>query len=282
MALPPGVASYGDPTYWEARFAGGEEAYEWCGGWGDGCLAGACRPALSAARRVLVLGAGASSLPFDLADEGEAGMLPLLEAVVATDISPTAVARMGARIARRTRGGRVALSAAVADMTSLPYPAASFDAILEKGTFDVLEVAGDDGRPPDPWAPPPEVAARMHAALGEAHRVLTPAGGLLLSITWAPPLFRRGHYLDDPRYDWGGPEAVVGGVGGAVPIVAYSLTRGCPPAERARWARPRPGERGAGEPPPAGLPRATGHDHMDDEDAFLGAIGVGDSDDDDE
>ena len=287
MALPPGVAAYGEPAYWEARFID-EESYEWCGAW-EGGLADAVRPALATAKRVLILGVGTSSLPFALADEGDSGRLPLLEEVVATDISPTAVAKLQARIAARRAAGPqpalhpssparppVALSAVTADMLALTaFPASSFDAVVEKGTFDVLECAGSDGRAPDPWRPPPEVSAKMHSALGEAHRVLRPDGGTLVSITWAPPLFRRGHYLDDPRYDWGGPDSVVGGVGGAVPVLAYTLARGVPAPERARWARARPGE--VGDVAPAeGLPGDTEHGHMDDEDAFLAAIGGSD------
>jgi SAM-dependent methyltransferase len=282
MSLPPGVASYGDPAYWEARFAGGEEGFEWCGGGWAGGVGDALCPALAGAVRVLVLGAGTSRLPFELASEGvggAGGRLPALREVVATDLSPTAVENMRARAAAAaTPPGGAALTFAVADMLDLaPFGDASFDAVIEKGTFDVLEVAGTDGRAPDPWDPPNEVRARMHRALGEAHRVLRPGGGLLASITWAPPLFRRGHYLDDPRYDWGGPERVVGGVGGAVPVLAYTLRRGARGAE-ARWARRPPGEvtgAGAGGGGMPGLPAAPEHAGMDEE-GYLLRVGLGD------
>ena len=119
--------------------------------------------------------------------------------------------------------------------------------------------------------------AASHAALAGAHRVLRPGGGVLVSITWAPPLFRRGHYLDDPRYDWGGPEVVVegGSVGGAVPVVVYTLRRGDREAG-AQWRRPPPGQvcRGGGDGEGEGLPAAPAHEGMDDEDYLL-RVGLG-------
>jgi hypothetical protein len=42
----------------------------------------------------------------------------------------------------------------------------------------------------DPWNPSPEVRARVGTVLAECHRVLT-ARGVLLSITFAAPLFRK-------------------------------------------------------------------------------------------
>lgn len=42
----------------------------------------------------------------------------------------------------------------------------------------------------DPWDPDPEVRGRIHSALAETHRVLSPSG-CLLSITFAGPHFRR-------------------------------------------------------------------------------------------
>lgn len=267
----PACAAYGDPAYWDARFRE-EDAYEWCGDWAS--LREAVLAALGGARRVLILGAGSSSLPFDLA----AADLPHLAEVVASDISPTAVSKIAEKARALPGGTTVKVSAVVADMLALPFPAASFDAVLEKGTFDCLEVAGSDGKAPERWNPPPDVRARMHGAVSEAHRVLKPDGGRLISITWATPLFRRGHYYDDARYDWGGPDEVVAAVGGSVPVILYCLTRGRR-AEGAAWARGPPGEvtrTDGGE----GLPSAPAHEHMDREDYLLG-IGGGSSSGDD-
>ena len=53
----------------------------------------------------------------------------------------------------------------VADMLSMPFPAGAFDAIIEKGTMDVLFVDNDS-----PWDPNPEVRSRVLTMLDETHR----------------------------------------------------------------------------------------------------------------
>lgn len=53
----------------------------------------------------------------------------------------------------------------VADMLELPFDSASFDAVIEKGTMDVLFVDNDS-----PWSPPPKVCARVARMLDETHR----------------------------------------------------------------------------------------------------------------
>lgn len=53
----------------------------------------------------------------------------------------------------------------VADMLSLPFQADTFDAVIEKGTMDVLFVDNDS-----PWDPNPEVRSRVLTMLDETHR----------------------------------------------------------------------------------------------------------------
>ena len=53
----------------------------------------------------------------------------------------------------------------VADMLSLPFGAGAFDAVIEKGTMDVLFVDNDS-----PWDPNPEVRSRVLTMLDETHR----------------------------------------------------------------------------------------------------------------
>jgi hypothetical protein len=53
----------------------------------------------------------------------------------------------------------------VADMLSLPFQDRAFDAVLEKGTMDVLFVDNDS-----PWEPRPEVCERVARMLDETHR----------------------------------------------------------------------------------------------------------------
>ena len=53
----------------------------------------------------------------------------------------------------------------VADMLSLPFQDRAFDAVIEKGTMDVLFVDNDS-----PWDPHPEVRERVECMLDETHR----------------------------------------------------------------------------------------------------------------
>ncbi|CAI5995892.1 unnamed protein product [Closterium sp. NIES-65] len=85
-------------------------------------------------------------------------------------------------------GRAVGITWAVADMMALPFPDAAFDVVLEKGVLDVLFVDSDS-----PWHVPPPTVQRVHTALSQAHRVLTPHGRLL-SITFGQPHFRRPLY----------------------------------------------------------------------------------------
>lgn len=50
-------------------------------------------------------------------------------------------------------------------MLDLPYPDSSFDAVIEKGTMDVLFVDNDD-----PFSPKAEVRQRVFQMLDETHR----------------------------------------------------------------------------------------------------------------
>ena len=53
----------------------------------------------------------------------------------------------------------------VADMLDLSFEAGTFDAVIEKGTMDVLFVDNDS-----PWDPNPEVRSRVLTMLDETHR----------------------------------------------------------------------------------------------------------------
>jgi SAM-dependent methyltransferase len=103
-----------------------------------------------------------SILKTDLFDECvSAGLYPVLalraDRVTGIDVSPTVVAAAN----RRHRD----LTAAVADVRSLPFERESFDAVVSNSTLDHLE--GIE-----------EVAT----ALGEIHRVIRPGGRLVLTV----------------------------------------------------------------------------------------------------
>ena len=68
-------------------------------------------------------------------------------------------------VSDRTSVNAIECELQVADMLDLPYADATFDAVIEKGTLDVLFV--DNDRPFDPTA---EVKERVFLMLNETHR----------------------------------------------------------------------------------------------------------------
>lgn len=279
--LPSSTATYADVAYWDARFSH-EAEFEWCGRYED--FRGAAAPHLRAARRVLVLGNGSSSLPLSLAaDPG----LPALSSIVVTDASGVAVAKGRARAAADAAAvaadaaarGRAEppadLTWALADAGALPFADASFDAVIEKGVFDAL-AARHAGA--DPWAPPPALVADVGGAAAEARRVLAPAGGVLVSLSFAQPHFRTP--LLASRARWAGVDAApFGDDAGAIRYFMYVCRRG---GEEEDGAGAGAGA-GASRDPAAALVHWTPavgftHDHMEGED-FLMRCGLSEDED---
>lgn len=93
--------------------------------------------------RILILGNGNSNLPFELQADG-------FSRVTATDLSPVVTERMRLKAEARGAGG---IAWCVEDMMALSFPDGSFDAVIEKGVFDVLMVRVDRRR--DGSLPPP-------------------------------------------------------------------------------------------------------------------------------
>ena len=254
-----------------------------------------------AARRVLVLGSGTSRLPFDLAAE-RALLLPELEEVVATDLSAVAVGKMAARTRLREeeaeRGGdgemgdgdgddddgatakkqkgkgkskaRARITWQVADMLSLPFPDASFDAVIDKGVLDALFAGfggteeGSKKQRYDKWRPretAPDLWDLAQRALRESHRVLDPEGGRYVQVSFEQPHFRR-PFLDAPGLSWRGKETAFGEQGG-LQFFFYLRRRGNGGDEGEEAAA-------SSEIPSGYKPdESPMHDHMDEEDFLL-------------
>lgn len=155
-----------------------------------------------------VLGAGNSSLPLDLSNDG------ILD-VTAVDISTVVVSKMNQQTACVGAGG---LRYVVGDMMNLSFPDSHFDSIVEKGTLDVLFVENDS-----PWNPCPEVQENVHKMLEETHRVLKD-GGVFVSITFTQPHFRK-PFLTAEQYNWSCDVSSYGG-GHSLEYFVYILKKG--------------------------------------------------------
>jgi len=119
--------------------------------------------------RVLLVGCGNSPLTAAMVADGYAH-------VTSTDYSPTVIARMAPTCPGATWE--------VQDMRRLTYPAASFDAYLDKAAMDALLADGGDT-----WSPPEGLLATAASVMAEAARVLVP-GGVYLQVSFSQPHFR--------------------------------------------------------------------------------------------
>ena len=153
-APPP----YGAMTYWEKRYSERDETtFEWYGRFElfQAPLLDVLEGLPLAKRsRILHIGSGNSKLPEDLWAKGFRNQH-------ANDISPSVITQM-------SRTELAGLSWAVEDVLSMPHAAGSFDAVVDKGTYDALSCDGN------------EVVAKLHA---ELLRVLKPNVGVYLCIS---------------------------------------------------------------------------------------------------
>ena len=124
--MPPDP-EYGTSDYWERRYAErvDEQTFEWYGSFV--ALEDAIVAALPSTKALILhVGNGNSALPERLWACGYKWQH-------ASDISPTVISRM----AERTRGCE-GLHWAVEDATCMPHAKETFDAIIDKGTYDAL------------------------------------------------------------------------------------------------------------------------------------------------
>ena len=124
--MPPDP-EYSTSDYWERRYAErvDEQTFEWYGSFV--ALEDAIVAALPSTKALILhVGNGNSALPERLWACGYKWQH-------ASDISPTVISRM----AERTRGCE-GLHWAVEDATCMPHAKETFDAIIDKGTYDAL------------------------------------------------------------------------------------------------------------------------------------------------
>ena len=185
--VPRGGSSalYTTKAYWDHRFER-EEHHEWLAGYD--AIAALVRAAVpDKGARLLLVGCGTSTLAADLVDDGYRN-------VVATDYSEVVVARMAAKYA----ASHPAIVWQVQDMRALSAADASYDVVFDKAAMDAVLAHGADV-----WDPPEPLLATAAAIMREAARVLVPATGVYLQLSFAQPHFRRPYLLQAPA-DWRG------------------------------------------------------------------------------
>jgi SAM-dependent methyltransferase len=157
-----GQSSYGSrDNYWETRYQDAAPTKDWYGTWD--CFGKAIMAALPpCGMRVLHVGSGTSLLPEEMHKMGYINQL-------ATDISPSVVSTMRHRTAHCS-----GLRWSVEDAVAPRYPVGSFDAVVDKGTFDALSCSGQGYR-----------------LIEEMGRVIAPGGVYIMisSLTWARRVF---------------------------------------------------------------------------------------------
>lgn len=167
--------AYDSVEFWDCRYATDSAAFEWYAEPGTAAAAAAVAAAVTAAApattppRVLDVGCGTSELADRLAASGHR--------VTAIDASEVAIDVARAR-SRPPLPEGAALTFQVADATALPYPDASFDVVVDKGTADAIDCGGGDA---------------AVALLREAARVVAP-GGAIVMVSCRVPARRLPHF----------------------------------------------------------------------------------------
>ena len=164
--------TYGRRQFWEQSYA--EDAgssFSWYSGWDD--LEPFWRELVpDTTSRVLIPGVGNDDAMVKMYDAG-------WRMLTAIDYAPAGVARASSLFGERTA------VVEVADVRELPYGAAAFDAVLDKGTLDAVYLSGGSRAK--------DRDRELQRAVDDLHRVLRP-GGVCMSITAAAAIHLPGAF----------------------------------------------------------------------------------------
>jgi SAM-dependent methyltransferase len=164
------VHGYHSREYWDAAYAQAEgKVDDWLQSYD------VLKPFFEVVKRehsILILGCGNSPLGEQMYDDG-------YRRITSIDFSRYAIALMRGRAAARP-----GLLYEVMDARELRFAEGSFDAVIDKGTFDAIVCTPDDNA--------------VAKACAEVARVLGP-GGLFVSVSLAPPR-RRLPLLKHPAW----------------------------------------------------------------------------------
>ncbi|KAL3144077.1 hypothetical protein ABBQ32_003872 [Trebouxia sp. C0010 RCD-2024] len=244
--LPDRNEQYLEMGYWNTRFDS-EQHYDWFKGFNE--FKHLCIGHLQCTDSICILGCGNSTLTQDLYNSG-------YQNLTSVDLSEVVIDRMRKNAAAASQHK---IKWQVADMLDLPYPDSSFNAVIEKGTMDVLFVDNDD-----PFSPKAEVRQRVFQMLDETHRVLK-ADGAFLSITFAQPHFRKPFLLSE-QYTW---DVNAWPFGDSFHYYVYAMHKN----QRKETDKPVPfgwPSRPSSTVPSGFTDSSMQHDHMDNEDFLLG------------
>ena len=135
---------------------------------------------------VLQLGCGNSRLALEWCRDGHCGTLQNV------DFSPSVVAQMQAEIPPESRYANLSYTVADARVL-LDFPSDSFDAVLDKATFDCMSCNARSA--------PDDSTSDLESMLLSAFRVLRPRGVYIL-VTCGDPASRLPWLEDEPGLDW--------------------------------------------------------------------------------
>jgi len=167
------MADYANPEYWDERYKKESDPFEWYQDF-KGCSE-VLKPLIQKNCHALVSGCGNSELSMDLLRAGA-------KSVMSVDVSEVVVQQMNEKYKDHPE-----LKFSSQDVCRLAQPAAHFELIVDKATFDTL-LCGKNAE---------QSAA---AALTEYSRVLK-TGGYCVIISYAPPEMRQ-HYFKHASYGW--------------------------------------------------------------------------------
>ncbi|EME79980.1 uncharacterized protein MYCFIDRAFT_86729 [Pseudocercospora fijiensis CIRAD86] len=189
------------PEFWNTRYSksdGSTPTHEWFQTFSalKPFLDRHLLPTTKSNPRILHLGSGDSTIPFDLAKLGYANQICI-------DFSQVVIDLMNSR-ADAVTSGIEWICADVRDMSDT-IASNSVDVAFDKGTLDAM-IHGS------PWSPPEDVVGNCGRYLDEVRRVLKD-DGVFLYVTYRQPHFMKP--LLNPEGKWEMEMEVLGGGGGS-------------------------------------------------------------------
>ncbi|EAS02154.2 kinase domain protein (macronuclear) [Tetrahymena thermophila SB210] len=175
------MKQYGNPQYWEERYAKEPEPFDWYqrfSGIRDHVI-----PHINPESKILNVGSGSSRLSEEMFDEGHQNI---------TNIDISSIVTKSMQEKYKDKGPN--FKYLQMDVRNMEFEAKSFDCVMDKGTLDSI-LCGESS------------TSNANKAISEIYRVLTPKGVYVL-ISHGSPEYRR-TYLQKPEFQWDIQEIVI-------------------------------------------------------------------------